>query len=98
MSTLDEITESKVTNEEEKNKSVDKSIDKSIDLGKPIKVVAITAACAGVGVMGAIGVVTCCCLGEILLPAALCLKVAGITGGAIGLVLGIGRKKQEVKK
>lgn len=66
---------------------------KSFDLARPIKAVAITAACAGVGIIGAIGAVTVAAVGEIVLPAALCLKVAGITGGAIGLALGIGRKK-----
>ena len=85
MVTLDGLTETKMTDDEEKKKP--------INWGKPVKVVAVTAACAGVGIIGAIGAVTCCAVSEVVLPAVLCMKVAGITGGAIGLVLGIGKKK-----
>ena len=60
---------------------------------KPIKVVAATTVCAGIGILGAIGAVTVAAAGEIVLPLVLCMKVAGITGGAIGLALGIGKNR-----
>ena len=84
MTDLSEKTESKETNG---------GLRKGIDFTKPIKVVAVTCACAGAGVIGAIGAVTAAAVGEVVLPALLCMKVAGITGGAIGLALGLGRKK-----
>ena len=84
MGNLDERTETKVTENR-----------KHFDMAKPIKVVAITAACTGVGIIGAIGAVTAAAVGEVVLPAVLCMKVAGITGGAIGLAFGIGGKKHD---
>jgi len=85
MTDLSEKTESKETNG---------GLRKGIDFTKPIKVVAVTCACAGAGVIGAIGAVTAAAVvGEFVLPALLCMKVAGITGGAIGLALGLGRKE-----
>lgn len=67
---------------------------RSCDFRGPVKTIALTAAFAGAGVLGAIAAVTAAAVGEVILPAALCLKVAGVTGGAIGLALGIGTKKQ----
>lgn len=84
-----------MTDLSEKNepKETNGGLRKGIDFTKPIKVVAVTCACAGAGVIGAIGAVTAAAVGEVVLPALLCMKVAGITGGAIGLALGLGRKK-----
>ena len=67
---------------------------KVADLSRPVKVTAVTTASAGVGVMSAVAAVTIAATFEIALPAALCLWAGGITCGAIGLALGIGKKKK----
>lgn len=69
-------------------------VKKKCDVTTPIKIAAVTVACAGLGVIGGIWIVTAAAAAEIVLPAALCLNVGGITGGALGLVFGIGKKKE----
>ncbi len=67
---------------------------KAVDVGSVVKPVATTTAGAGVGVVGAIAGITTAAAFEIVLPVALCLWACGITGGAIGLTFGMGRKKK----
>jgi len=67
---------------------------RGFDLRPPIRTAAITAAGAGAGVLGAIAGVTVAGIFEIALPIGLCLWAGGLTCGAIGLALGIGRKKK----
>ena len=67
---------------------------KGIDFRRPVKTAAFTAAGAGAGVLGAIAGITVVGLFEIALPVGLCLWVGGVTCGAIGLVLGMSKKKK----
>lgn len=71
---------------------------RNINLLKPLRVVAVTTACAAIGVLGAIGAVTIAAAAEVVLPAALCLKAAGIAGGAVGLFLGLSSEKSSHQK
>ena len=65
------------------------------DLRTPVKVIASTATGAGVGVLGAVaGIAVATVCGEVVLPVALCLWAGGITFGALGLILGLGKKKK----
>ncbi len=69
-----------------------------IDLKRPIKTVAVTAVGAGLGVVGAVaGITMAAIVFEIALPVTLCLWAGGVTFGAAGLALGIGRNKEEGK-
>lgn len=66
-----------------------------IDLRRPVKTAAFTVTGAGTGVLGAIaGVTLVAGLFEIALPVGLCLWAGGITCGAIGMALGVGKKKK----
>jgi len=67
---------------------------RAIDLREPVRTAAITAVGAGAGVLGAIAGVTIAALFEIALPIGLCLWAGGVTCGAIGLALGMGKKKK----
>lgn len=67
---------------------------RGVDLKPPVKTAAFTAAGAGAGVLGAIAGVTLAGLFEIALPVGLCLWAGGVTFGAIGLALGVGKKKK----
>jgi len=66
---------------------------KGTDLREPIKTAAFTAGGAGVGVLGAIAGITVASVFEIALPIGLCLWAGGVTFGAIGLALGVHKKK-----
>ena len=65
-----------------------------IDLRRPVKTAAFTVTGAGTGVLGAIAGVTLAGIFEIALPVGLCLWAGGITCGAIGMALGVGKKKK----
>ncbi|HUW23498.1 MAG TPA: hypothetical protein VMW39_05660 [bacterium] len=65
-----------------------------IDLRRPVKTAAFTITGAGTGVLGAIAGVTLAGIFEIALPVGLCLWAGGITCGAIGMALGVGKKKK----
>ena len=66
-----------------------------IDLRRPVKTAAFTITGAGTGVLGAIaGVTLVAGLFEIAMPVGLCLWAGGVTFGAIGMVLGMGKKKK----
>jgi len=68
---------------------------RGVDLKPPVKTAAFTAVGAGAGVLGAIaGVTLVAGLFEIALPVGLCLWAGGITCGAIGMALGVGKKKK----
>lgn len=67
---------------------------KDIGLRRPVKTAAITAAGAGAGVLGAIAGITVAGIFEIALPVGLCLWAGGVTCGAIGLALGMGKKNR----
>ncbi len=67
---------------------------RGVDLKPPVKTAAFTAAGAGAGVLGAIAGVTLAGIFEIALPVGLCLWAGGVTFGAIGLALGVGKKKK----
>ncbi len=67
---------------------------RGVDLKPPVKTAAFTAAGAGAGVLGAIAGVTLAGIFEIALPVGLCLWAGGITCGAIGMALGVGKKKK----
>jgi len=67
---------------------------KGINLRQPIKTAAFTAAGAGVGVLGVIAGITVASVFEIALPIGLCLWAGGVTFGAIGLALGVHKKKE----
>ena len=70
-----------------------KEYGEKCDVGKPIKAIAGTAAGAGIGVIGAVAAITTAAAFEVVLPVALCLWAGGVTFGAVGLMLGIGKKK-----
>ena len=65
-----------------------------IDLRRPVKTAAFTITGAGTGVLGAIAAVTVAGMLEIALPVGLCLWAGGVTCGAIGMALGVGKKKK----
>ena len=67
---------------------------RGVDLKPPVKTAAFTAVGAGAGVLGAIAGVTLAGIFEIALPVGLCLWAGGVTFGAIGLALGVGKKKK----
>lgn len=67
---------------------------RGISLRRPIKTAAITVASAGVGVLGAVAGITVASVFEIALPIGLCLWAGGVTCGAIGLALGVHKKKE----
>lgn len=67
---------------------------RGVDLKPPVKTAAFTITGAGAGVLGAIAGVTLAGLFEIALPVGLCLWAGGVTFGAIGLALGMGKKKK----
>ena len=67
---------------------------RAIDLRQPVRTAAVAAASAGAGVLGAIAGVTIAGIFEVALPIGLCLWAGGITCGAIGLALGMGKKKK----
>jgi len=67
---------------------------RGVDLKPPVKTAAFTAAGAGAGVLGAIAGVTLAGIFEIALPVGLCLWAGGVTCGAIGMALGVGKKKK----
>jgi len=78
-------------------KSLETSVEeekKSIDLTRPIKTAAVTAAGAGLGVLGAIAGITVAGIFEVALPVGLCLWAGGVTCGAIGMALGVGKKRK----
>ncbi len=69
---------------------------RGVDLRKPIKTVAVTAVGAGMGVVGAVaGITMAAIVFEIALPVTLCLWAGGVTCGAAGLALGIGKNGKE---
>jgi len=67
---------------------------KGIDLTRPLKTAAVTAGGAGLGVLGAIAGVTIAGIFEVALPVGLCLWAGGVTCGAIGMALGMGKKRK----
>ncbi len=60
-----------------------------------IKAAGSTATGAGIGVIGGITGIAVAAAGEVILPVALCLWATGLTGGAIGLLLGLPGKEKE---
>jgi len=86
--------EKKVTQGKELWKTDSGEGKKGIDLRRPVKTAALTAAGAGAGVLGAIAGVTIAGMLEIVLPVGLCLWAGGVTCGAIGLALGVGKKNK----
>jgi hypothetical protein len=88
------VAKKKVTQGEELWETDSGEGKKSIDLKRPVKTAAFTAAGAGAGVLGAIAGITVVGLFEIALPVGLCLWAGGVTCGAIGLALGVGKKKK----
>ncbi|MDO8805449.1 MAG: hypothetical protein Q7R35_13590 [Elusimicrobiota bacterium] len=59
-----------------------------------IKTSAGTVAGAGLGVIAGIAGIAAAAAIEIVLPVSLCLWAAGVSGGAIGLMLGMDPKKK----
>lgn len=57
-------------------------------------VVAKTATGAGIGLLGAAVGIAALATADIVLPALLCLKAAGIVGGGIGLIFGVNSFKK----
>jgi len=68
--------------------------DRGTNLRGPIRTVALTAASAGAGILGAIAGITVAGVFEIALPIGLCLWAGGVTCGAIGLAFGMGKKRK----
>lgn len=88
------MAKKKVTQEKELWATDLEKRKRGIDLKGPVKTAAFTAAGAGAGVMGAIAGITLAGIFEIALPVGLCLWAGGVTCGAIGLALGVGKKKK----
>ena len=86
------MEEKKVTQGKKLEETDLKEGKKGIDLRRPVKTAAFTAAGAGAGVLGAIAGMTLAGIFEIALPVGLCLWAGGVTCGAIGLALGVGKK------
>lgn len=61
---------------------------------KGAKVTASTVAGASLGVVGGIAGITAAAIGEVVLPVVLCLWATGLAGGALGLLLGVGKDKR----
>lgn len=59
------------------------------------KTVGSTVTGAGLGVIGGITAISAAAFGEILLPVGICLWATGVTGGAIGFLLGIPGKNKK---
>ena len=57
-------------------------------------VVATTAAGVGVGLLGSALGVAALAAAEVVLPALLCLKAAGVVGGGVGFVIGLKAAKK----
>jgi len=58
-----------------------------------IKTGATTVAGAGLGLIAGVAGIAAAAAIEIVLPVTLCLWATGVSGGALGLLLGIDRKK-----
>ncbi|NIM03682.1 hypothetical protein GTN66_06000 [bacterium] len=86
--------EKKITQGKELWKRDSEERKKNMDLRRPVKTAAFTAAGAGAGVLGAIAGITVAGLFEIALPVGFCLWAGGVTCGAIGLALGVGKKNR----
>jgi hypothetical protein len=71
---------------------------KKINLRRPVQAITATATGAGIGVMGAITGVAIAAAFKVALPVALCLWAGGVTFGAVGLTVGMGRKKKIEKQ
>jgi hypothetical protein len=74
-----------------KNKSRSVAVD-------GISIAAKTATGVGVGLIGAAVGVAALATADIVLPALLCLKAAGVVGGGIGLISGVNSTKKNRKK
>jgi hypothetical protein len=59
-----------------------------------VGVVATTATGVGVGLLGAAVGVAALAAVDIVLPALLCLKAAGVVGGGVGLLFGVNSTKK----
>ena len=59
-----------------------------------IKTGASTVAGAGLGVIAGIAGIVAAAAIEIVLPVSLCLWATGVSGGALGLVLGLNKKRK----
>lgn len=59
-----------------------------------VEVIAKTATGVGVGLLGAAVGVAALAAADIVLPALLCLKAAGVVGGGIGLLFGVNSVKK----
>ncbi|MFB0526970.1 MAG: hypothetical protein ACETVO_05840 [bacterium] len=88
------MAKNKVTQGKELEETDLKERKKGIDLRRPVKTAAFTAAGAGAGVLGAIAGITLAGIFEIALPVGLCLWAGGVSCGAIGLALGVCKKKK----
>ncbi len=58
------------------------------------KIASKTAAGVGIGAIAGLGTLAAAALAEVTLPVVFVLKVFGFTGGTLGLLQGIKRKKQ----
>jgi len=59
-----------------------------------IKTGATTVAGAGLGLIAGVAGIAAAAAIEIVLPVSLCLWAAGVSGGAVGLLLGLDKKKK----
>ena len=68
--------------------------EKKVDAIEGVGVIAKTATGVGLGLLGAALGVAALATADVILPALLCLKAAGVVGGGIGLIFGVSSFKK----
>ena len=92
-------SQSSTANSPKKNTMINREMTKEEELdefnvAQGIKTGATTVAGAGLGLIAGVAGIAAAAAIEIVLPVTLCLWAAGVSGGALGLLLGIGQKKK----